>query len=71
MFQVLAHEFGHALGLSHSSIQEALMAPFYRGYDPEFVLHSDDIAGIQFLYGTSKWPDVAHDHMHVRFISNS
>jgi matrix metalloproteinase-14 (membrane-inserted) len=58
LFQVAAHEFGHSLGLSHSDVKTALMAPFYRGYEPHFQLDLDDIQGIQALYGkkTSKTP---------------
>ena len=46
-----AHEFGHSLGLSHSDISSALMAPFYRGFQPEITLERDDVVAVQALYG--------------------
>ena len=51
LFQTAAHEFGHSLGLSHSDVGGALMAPFYVGYKPYMTLHEDDIRAIQHLYG--------------------
>jgi len=55
LYIVAAHEFGHTLGISHSNIQEALMAPYYR-YSDTLQLHSDDIAAIQSLYGGRSEP---------------
>nr|AAI19058.1 Matrix metallopeptidase 7 [Mus musculus]AAI20656.1 Matrix metallopeptidase 7 [Mus musculus]BAE25921.1 unnamed protein product [Mus musculus] len=46
------HEFGHSLGLSHSSVPGTVMYPTYqRDYSEDFSLTKDDIAGIQKLYG--------------------
>ncbi|XP_045201325.2 matrix metalloproteinase-24-like [Mercenaria mercenaria] len=57
LYQVAAHEFGHSLGLAHSDVRSALMAPFYRGYDQDFKLDRDDILAVQELYGTKTKPD--------------
>ncbi|XP_041861112.1 matrix metalloproteinase-9 [Melanotaenia boesemani] len=56
LFLVAAHEFGHALGLDHSSIREALMYPMY-SYVEDFSLNQDDIEGIQYLYGGKTNPE--------------
>nr|XP_056714686.1 interstitial collagenase-like [Euleptes europaea] len=54
LFIVAAHEFGHSLGLSHSTEAGALMFPTYSYQDPRsFQLPQDDINGIQTIYGKS------------------
>ena len=48
LFTVAAHEFGHSLGLSHSDVNSALMAPFYKPPSADRnVVKEDDIRAIQ------------------------
>lgn len=54
VFAVAVHEFGHALGLSHSSVETSIMKPYYQGTlgDHQYYrLSPDDVEGIQALYG--------------------
>jgi matrixin len=54
---IAAHEFGHALGLGHSSITGATMYPSVSSCNAgNRTLATDDIAGIRFLYPTVAVP---------------
>ncbi|MDK1031974.1 MAG: matrixin family metalloprotease, partial [Planctomycetia bacterium] len=48
-FTIVLHEFGHSLGLEHSSVSGSVMESTYAG--ARRTLQLDDIAGIQALYG--------------------
>jgi hypothetical protein len=49
LLTVVAHEFGHALGLGESTVSQAVMYGTYNGIKQ--ALATDDTAGIQSIYG--------------------
>jgi hypothetical protein len=50
LMTVAAHEAGHAFGLGESAVSTSVMYGYYNGIKQ--TLTSDDIAGIQSIYGT-------------------
>src|SRR5439155_5038840 len=60
LFTVAMHEFGHALGLDHSSTASAIMYPSYNGVKPG--ASADDQAGVRNIYsGNSARPADGYD----------
>jgi len=60
LLQVAVHEIGHSLGLDHSSVNSAIMAPFYRGYVPNLRLDQDDIDRIRNIYFTGNFISMSY-----------
>jgi hypothetical protein len=62
LFWVSLHEIGHVIGLDHSEVNSAIMAPFYGNPNDRLVdwrgnyklpeLTSDDIRAAMQIYGT-------------------
>lgn len=55
---VAAHEFGHLLGLDHSQVSAALMAPFYN-QKIDTPQGNDDVPRVQRVWGGAKTPPPA------------
>ncbi|XP_023709269.2 matrix metalloproteinase-19-like isoform X1 [Cryptotermes secundus] len=73
LFLVAVHELGHALGLHHSDVKGSIMQPVLtRGYEPGFMLHNDDITGLQLLYGKRKHhpPDLCSESLFDAIFEN-
>ena len=58
LLTVAVHEIGHAMGLRHSTVANSVMRPIFDSTASN-ELNSDDISGIQSLYGKYSFCDVA------------
>lgn len=66
---VALHEFGHALGLDHSKVPEAVMWEFFTGL---LELHDDDIHGIHSIYGwrEPRWQNIDFNSATVSILAS-
>ena len=53
IYSIALHEIGHALGLGHSNVADAVMKATFNPNGNFNGLSSDDIIGIQYLYGAN------------------
>lgn len=70
LLNVACHEIGHLLGLGHSEVNTALMAPFYNP-NVNSPQSRDDVSKIQSIYGVPKEkpkPPKAPENLSVRII---
>ena len=58
---ILTHEFGHALGLSHSDLDRAVMWPTAGLGEQRITLNSDDIEGVCDIYSFDRRPSMQCD----------
>jgi hypothetical protein len=65
IFQVMAHEIGHAIGLDHTGVANSLMNPNYT--EAFSGPQADDIAGAQFIYGAAPQGEIPEPASMVLF----